>query len=189
MVLHEIYGLNEHIKGFCSKLSGEGFDVFAPDMLGLGRPFTYQEEEAAHRYFTEAAGFEKASRRITGLLHRMRKEYKNLFVAGFSAGATVAWLCGREGRCDAVFAFYGSRIRYYSEVDPACPALLFFPACEKSFDVDDLIRKLSGKNKVRAIKFDASHGFADPFCKNHCPESSERAYREMISAIACIRAF
>ncbi|MFZ5647452.1 MAG: dienelactone hydrolase family protein [Bacillota bacterium] len=184
VVIHEIYGLNQHIKGFCKKLYGQGTDVFAPDLLNRHMPFSYREEEAAHRYFIHCVGFERATEQVKGLLYRIRSRYKKVFIVGFSVGATVAWLVSRDKLCDAVVGFYGSRIRDHLYVNPVCPVLLFFPDREKSYDVDELIVVLNCKNNVSIMKFNAGHGFADPFSKSYCRESFDRACGEMLALIS-----
>ena len=36
IVIHEIYGLNQHMQGYCELLSNQGFDVICPDLLERG---------------------------------------------------------------------------------------------------------------------------------------------------------
>ncbi|WP_260320104.1 MULTISPECIES: dienelactone hydrolase family protein [Peribacillus] len=100
--------------------------------------FGYSEKEAAYRHFREKVG-------ITGALNEILIRYKHVFIIGFSAGATVAWICSEEECVDGIVGFYGSRIRNYSELVPQCPVLLFFAQEERSFDVDELISILKAK--------------------------------------------
>jgi len=44
---------------------------------------------------------------------------------------------------------------------------LFFPTDEESFNVDDLIVKLSCLDNVKVEKIQGKHGFADKFSKNY----------------------
>ncbi|KAF6598238.1 dienelactone hydrolase family protein, partial [Paenibacillus sp. EKM208P] len=39
VVLHEIYGINQHIQNFCSLLSDQGYDVICPNLLGKETPY------------------------------------------------------------------------------------------------------------------------------------------------------
>src|SRR5690606_7048825 len=97
IVLHEIYGLNQHMKDICSSLSEEGFDVFCPDLLG--RPaFDYAEEQEAYRYFMDNVGFLHAKYKVEDLIDDVRTAYEKVVIVGFSVGATVAWLCSEDGR-------------------------------------------------------------------------------------------
>ena len=47
VVLHEIYGINDHITKTCQELADSGYDVVCPDLLD-GKPFfDYAREEDA----------------------------------------------------------------------------------------------------------------------------------------------
>ncbi|MBT2664183.1 dienelactone hydrolase family protein [Bacillus sp. ISL-4] len=179
IVIHEIYGLNQHIHGFCESISKQGFDVIFPDLLERETPFDYSQEEAAYRHFMENVGFTGALHKIKEILSDIKDEYQKIFILGFSAGATVAWLCSEEEYVDGIVGYYGSRIRNYAELAPQCPALLFFPLEEPSFNVDELISALEIKN-VEVHKFSGKHGFSDPYNSNYHAESAQKAVSKMM---------
>lgn len=76
MVIHEIYGLNEHMRGFCEALSKQDFDVICPNLLGRETPFDYSQEEAAYRHFMENVGFKEALHKIRDIISDVKDEYK-----------------------------------------------------------------------------------------------------------------
>ena len=182
MVIHEIYGLNEHMQGFCEALSKQDFDVICPNLLGRETPFDYSQEEAAYRHFMENVGFKEALHKIRDIISDVKDEYKKIFIIGFSAGATVAWLCSEEECVDGIVGYYGSRIRNYVELTPQCPALLFFPQDEPSFDVDELISALEIKS-IEVHKFNGKHGFSDPYSSKYQVESAHKAFSKMMKFI------
>lgn len=185
IILHEIYGINQHIINAAEEISKNDFDVFVPDMLNIDKAFNYDEMDLAYNNFVTNVGFKNASDRIIDFIRNIRNDYANIYVIGYSVGAATAWICSSEqGLCDGIICFYGSRIRDYKEISPSCPVLLFFPEHEKSFRVDDLINILNKKEKVRAEKLYGEHGFADPFSENYCKESCLKAYKETISFIS-----
>ncbi|MBP1761443.1 MAG: DeoR family transcriptional regulator, partial [Firmicutes bacterium] len=96
VVLHEIYGINQHIKDICWQLSGHGVDVFAPHMLQNETVFDDEQEDLAYNNFFQHIGFEKAFDQVNLFLRQIRDRYSRIFVVGFSVGATVAWLCSQE---------------------------------------------------------------------------------------------
>jgi dienelactone hydrolase len=77
-------------------------------MLEQETPFDYSQEEDAYFNFMENIGFTNALVIIKSLLSEIKDGYKNIFVAGFSAGATVAWLCSEERLVDGIIGYYGS---------------------------------------------------------------------------------
>ena len=180
-MLHEIYGINQHIINICLDLSKEQVDVFAPNMLQSETMFNYDQENLAYDNFFNYVGFDRAFNQINTLLFNLRKRYNRIFVVGFSVGATIAWLCSKEQNlCNAVIGFYGSRIRDYLEVNPSCPVLLFFPTQEVSFNVSNLVGLINTKDMVFAKQLNGQHGFANPSSPNYNKQSSYQAYQDMI---------
>jgi dienelactone hydrolase len=183
IVLHEIYGVNQHIIDICEEFSKCGMDVIAPNLLKDKESFRYDQEAIAYQHFMNNIGFERAFTQVKEVLRDVGSKYQNIYVLGYSVGATLAWLCSETGLCDLVIGFYGSRIRDYLAIEPQCPALLFFPAEEKSFDVEDLISHLNGFDAIQIEKLSGKHGFADPFSRNYHKKSSMKAWLEIVSFV------
>lgn len=178
IVIHEIYGINQHMQSFCELLSKQSFDVICPNLLERETPFDYFQEEIAYRNFMENVGFAYAMHKIKDILSDVKDEYEKIFIIGFSVGATVAWLCSDEECVDGVVGYYGSRIRKYVELTPQCPTMLFFPQEEKSFNVDELISTLEN---IEIHKFNGKHGFSDPYSPQYNEESAQKAFSEMVN--------
>lgn len=167
VVLHEIYGINDHIVKVCQELHCSGFDVACPNLLGRDKPFSYNEEAAAYRHFMDNVGFKCAAKLVTDLLMKFRHQYRRILLIGYSVGATTGWLCCKdENICDGFIGFYGSRIRDYLDIVPKRPVLLFFPEEEKSFNTNELAAKLSYIKNIEVHILEGGHGFADPFSIN-----------------------
>lgn len=179
IVVHEIYGVNEHMKSFCRLLAEQGFTVSCPNLLKRESPFEYAEEGMAYRYFMDHVGFQQAAAAVKSLLIDMKENYQKVFIIGFSVGATIAWLCSEERAADGIVGYYGSRIRDYTDITPECPVLLLFPQEELSFSVDGLIQSLSQKN-VTIHKFADQHGFGDPCSSKYHMEAAETALHKVI---------
>ncbi|WP_108669339.1 dienelactone hydrolase family protein [Peribacillus acanthi] len=180
IVLHEIYGINQHIKDFSEKLAKEGFDVICPNLLERDMSFCYSEQQLAYQYFMENVGFTSANRKVNVLLSEVKSFYKKVFIIGFSIGATVAWNCSESDDIDGVIGFYGSRIRDYVKTNPKCPVLLFFPSEEKSFELDKLITMLNKKDII-TFKMEGKHGFGDPYSAKYLEESAKITYFEIVN--------
>lgn len=96
IVIHEIYGINQHIKNFCDILSKQDFDVICPNLLEREQSFDYSEEKIAYHNFMETVGFSDAADKIKNLLAGVKNKYQKIYIIGFSVGATIAWLCSEE---------------------------------------------------------------------------------------------
>jgi Dienelactone hydrolase and related enzymes len=187
IVLHEIYGINEHITKTCRGLADAGYDVVCPDLLDGRPPYDYSREEEAYRYFLNFAGLEPSAKRVAFLARQEEREYRHIFLLGYSAGATIAWLCGGDfGKYDGslvysgIICYYGSRIRDYTELMPKCPALLLFAEEEKAFDPLQLSSDL-GKEKTEVHILKGMHGFADPYSPNYNKASAAEANQITVS--------
>ena len=178
IVLHEIYGINQHIRTVCEYYKMSGFDVICPNLLNLNQSFDYTLEEEAYKYFIQNVGFDLASQQVKNIMERVRPKYKQVFILGFSIGATIAWLCSdSNANCEGIVGYYGSRIRDYLYIKPKCKTLLIFPSREKSFKVNDLICNLDKKTNVSVHMIYGNHGFSDPFSKNYYAKSFQDGER------------
>lgn len=183
VLVHEIYGVNRHMEYVQTRLSAHHFVVACPNLLDQSGTFDYAEESIAYRNFMQL-GFVSAANRLKSVLRELRPLYRNVYVVGYSVGATTGWLCsGEEGLMDGFVGFYGSRIRDYLSVTPQCPALLFFPTEEIAFDVDDLVNQLR-QQKYAVSQFDGKHGFADPDNANYSPEADRQSFNELLRFIS-----
>lgn len=173
IILHEIYGINQHIKKVCKDYKNAGFDVICPNLLNRNQAFDYNAQEEAYQYFIKNVGFKLATGKVKDIILQASHQYKHIFILGFSIGATIAWLCSDSSGLEngGVIGYYGSRIRDYLYIEPKCKTLLIFSSIEKSFIVEDLIGILNKKEKVSVHMLQGKHGFSDPFSKNYCDKS------------------
>lgn len=160
-----------------------GFDVLCPNLYPVDKRFSYDQEQEAYDYFINNIGFSNAAHIIQVLIKENKENYQQVFLTGFSIGATVAWLCSDKVPVDGIVCFYGSRIRDYIQIVPRCPALLLFPSEEKSFDIQALLKKLNRKEKVYIQLFDANHGFANPYSSEFCKKSFDESFRLISSML------
>jgi dienelactone hydrolase len=174
IVLHEVYGVNQHMQKVCEKLSKQEYDIICPNLIGLNQPFNYDSQEEAYQYFISNIGFDSAVQKVKQVIIEAKKQYKHIYLLGYSIGATIAWLCSaEENMCDGIIGYYGSRIRDYTSIAPKCPVLLIFAAEENSFNVQELVNSIEKRN-VDIHILNGKHGFANPFSNTYCVESFEK---------------
>ncbi|CAM3907158.1 hypothetical protein BS11774_08180 [Bacillus subtilis] len=161
ILVHEIYGVNSHMKKMGRLIKMAGYDVLTPNLLGEDEVYTLQEEKTAYEQFTKHERLKTGETIIQNMIRQ--NAGRHIFVIGFSVGATIAWKCSSMPEVSGSVCYYGSRRDSLHHV-PACPVLLFFPNYEPSFDVALLIKKLREKQHthLEIYQFDALHGFANP---------------------------
>lgn len=178
IVLHEIYGINPHIKWICEQYLAAGFNVLCPNFMNSSDYFPYSREEEAYQYFVKHIGFSSMAHEVKTILMKARSDYKYVFLLGFSVGATAAWICSETDKAaDGVICYYGSRIRDYQNISPKCPILLILAKEEKSFNVAELTSALGQKQFVSVHVINGKHGFSDPFSKHYNEQSQQRAQK------------
>ena len=175
VLLHEIYGVNNHIQQYKSEFIALGYDVYCPNLLQLEQPFPYVEEQQAYAHFMNDIGFEQSFAQVQNLILELKYTYKEIHLVGFSIGATIAWLCSELAGVTSVVGYYGSRIRNYLDINPACPVLLIYGQSEQSFDVASLVERLTDKN-IQVQTYEGHHGFTDPYSRHYNQQSSTQAF-------------
>lgn len=179
IVVHEIYGINQHIEDVCQSLRRLNFDVICPNLLETETPYDYSQEKAAYENFMKNVGLINAANKIKRLISVIKSDYQKVFILGFSVGATIAWLCSEDTSVNGIVGYYGSRIRNYLGISPQCPTLLIFPQDEVSFEVNELILTLD-KDKIDIYKAIGKHGFSDPYSSMYNSESAQISFNKMV---------
>ncbi|BCB04129.1 hypothetical protein KH172YL63_22620 [Bacillus sp. KH172YL63] len=177
ILIHEIHGVNDHMHDITKRIRNLGVDVLCPNLYPSGTPEGESEEDHYKSYF-QHIGIKKAKNTVIELVDENRKNYRNIYVIGFSVGATVAWLCSEHQYISGVICYYGSRIRDYVHINPTCPTHLFFSDVEKSFDVRHLSKEIEQKENdyISLHLFHAFHGFANPYSQTFCQNAFHQSF-------------
>ncbi|WP_369900069.1 dienelactone hydrolase family protein [Bacillus manliponensis] len=165
LLVHEIYGVNEHMKHVSRFMKSCRMDVYCPNLLTRDEPYSYEKEEDAYNDFMMNVGIQKGVHVIQQYVKKLKCHYERVYLLGYSVGATIAWLCSEDDLVDGIIGYYGSRIRDYVHIEPKCPVLLFFSETEKSFNVQHLVKVLHHKENehIRVHIFPVKHGYANPY--------------------------
>jgi len=110
LVLHAWWGLNDTIKKFCTRLAGEGFTAFAPDLYHGKLATTIPEAEALRDALDWKKSIPEISAAAENLQERSGDPEKSLAVIGFSLGAFFALNLSTTDpeRIEKVIVFYGT---------------------------------------------------------------------------------
>lgn len=182
IVLHEIYGVNNHMAYYRQVFEQQQMNVYIPNLLNRAKVFSYDEEEKAYEYFMKEVGFEKAKKIVEELIDTLAKQYDFIQLVGFSVGATVAWLCSEHPAVQKVLCFYGSRIRSYTNVIPKVPVYIVFGEYEMSFNPNELRMELSEHPLVTFDIVEGTHGFANPYNQRYSKQVTEQIVQRWLEA-------
>jgi carboxymethylenebutenolidase len=166
VVLHEAWGLDDHIRGVCARLAREGFVALAPDLFD-GR--LARDVAEAHRLVAaleDARVLADLDGAVQALLCHAAVDGAKLGVLGFCMGGHFALVAGsRNRRIGAVVDFYG--LFASPPLDPGAleaPLLAIF-AEHDEFIAADAIERLRGDLAARAkpasvhVQPGVHHGF------------------------------
>ncbi|MEK4932336.1 MULTISPECIES: dienelactone hydrolase family protein [Bacillus] len=178
VVVHEIYGVNDHMQHVIDRFTSSHIDVFCPNLLQSQHAFHYSDEEKAYQHFMNHTGFDYGKNQIKKFITGLSNSYTHIGLIGFSVGATIAWLCSNNPKIDFIIGCYGSRIRDYVHIKPTCATLLIFPEQEASFSVSSLIQTLQQQNNplLKINQLHGEHGFLNPYTEKYNEHSTKQAY-------------
>lgn len=182
ILIHEIYGINDHMKRMIDHFEKAGFEVYCPHLLGQVKHFPYASENEAYGYFMNKVGFDESVKSVLNVAKELKTKNPkiNIFLLGFSVGATIAWRCSQYDQLfTGVIGFYGSRIRDYVDITPACKTLLFFPEVEASFNPREVASVLEKKDELRVTIVEGKHGFANPYSAAFHAKSKNCCFQEI----------
>lgn len=139
LLLQEIFGINDNIRGLAEKLADRGFVVLAPDMFWrLERRFESKDESRLDEAMAlvQRLDFGLAGQDMAATVARLRALpgcTGRVGAVGFCLGGTLAYLAAAtakpDGRgIDAAVSYYGSGIHGMLELAPAieCPVLMHY---------------------------------------------------------------
>jgi carboxymethylenebutenolidase len=182
LVIHEWWGLNDHIRHWTDRIASGGYVALAVDLYGGTVATTPDEAMAAMRAVDEAAATESIRRAVAFLESDPRT------AAASGARGVIGWCFGggwslegalRVGGFDAVVVYYGRPVTDVERLRTlGAPLLGVFGNQDESIPparVDEFERALGEAGVEHEIlRFDAPHAFANP--------SGPRYHREAAAA-------
>jgi len=107
VLIQEWWGLIGQIKGMCDKLSGEGYNVLAPDLYG-GTAIEYHDLEGAEREMTSLDFLGATDQLVRGAALHLGKGGAKVGLTGYCLGGAVTILGAvRVPEIAAAVCFYG----------------------------------------------------------------------------------
>ena len=164
VLLHEIYGVNTHIRGLADALADEGYAVRVPalfDRAEKGVELDYSAAGAEHGCFLrDQIGWDAPLLDVAGAMETL-KGFGRIAVVGESYGATLAWRAAAKLPLAAAVCGSPGHLGEFLAEAPICPVLIHFGARDPAtpLDVRDRARTIAA---VTAFDYDAGHAFTCP---------------------------
>jgi dienelactone hydrolase len=158
IIASDIFGRTPQLEELACRISPNIDDMTIVDPYqGIDKQFI--DEQTAYDYFQKNIGIEQYQKVILKIINQSSD---NLILIGFSVGAAAIWnLSDKVINPEKMRAvcFYGSQIRYSTDINPDMKMTLIFPEHEPHFEVKNLISQLSQKKNVDCKTSPFLHGF------------------------------
>ncbi|MFZ6847855.1 hypothetical protein [Undibacterium sp. RuRC25W] len=143
----------------------------------------FRTEQDAYQAFIIDGGIARYAEK----LQRICSQHDHLrFIIGFSAGASALWINSEHVHMQKIHTavlFYGSRIRDYRDIKPACPVRLIFAEHEVAFATTELVSDLHQRGYPVELVKGTKHGFMNAYSRGYCVKSQTRYTAELIALL------
>ncbi|MEZ5964400.1 MAG: dienelactone hydrolase family protein [Planctomycetota bacterium] len=185
VVIHEWWGLNEHVKHWADRLAADGYAALAVDLYG-GKVATTAEEASATMRAVDEAAAEKTLLAAHAFLHddpRVQASKRGCIGWCFGGGWSLR-LAMAAPDLDAAVIYYGRL-----ETDPTKLAAIRAPLLgvfgnrdrgipKESVDAFAAAMKTAGRTAT-ILRYDADHAFANPSGARYDATAAAAAWQEV----------
>ena len=186
VVIQEIFGVNDNIRGYCDRFAAAGYVALAPalfDREKAGIELGYTAETVTQgREIRARVGWDGPIMDVEASLAALEKDTAKVGVTGYCWGGSLAWLAACRFKPACAVGYYGGQIIQFADETPGCPVILHFGALDKNIPLSD-VEAIRAKHPDVPIYVyqEAGHGFDCEARGDFHPPSSQLA-RERSSA-------
>ena len=207
IVVHEIFGVNEHIKDVARRFARQGMKVFAPDLFSSSALWPTKEPERENLDVMRKVWASIPDAELMADLDRLYAKIQtlpgcssNVGVIGYCMGGAIAFMFAcHESRLSYVIDYYG-RIRYgitfdTKPKDPVdyivplkAPVLALFSGKDELIPADHIAffsqrMEELGKSFQLKVYENSNHAFFNDRRPNYDAEASEDAWQRTLAFI------
>lgn len=190
VVIHEAFGLNDHIKDVCRRFADEGYAALGVDLfqgcnraICLARMFSGAMAGNLNHF-----GVPALREALDQLAARPEVDSNRLGAIGFCMGGSIVltWAC-TEQRLRAIAPFYGSAPRPREAVKRLCPVVGSWPGKDFTTNAAGILEtelSLAGVPHDLRIYPGAKHAFFNDQWRNYEPEAAADAWDRVLTFFA-----
>ncbi len=163
VIMHEAFGMNDHIRDMCEWYAAEGYLALAPALYdrvekGVEVPGYSDEDLVRGRELRQGVEWEPSvadMRTVIGLA----RDAGAVGVVGYCWGGSLAWLAATRCGADAAVSYYGGQIIQFIDERPGCPFMAHFAEHDVHVPPESAAMVQRHHPGVPVYMYDANHGF------------------------------
>lgn len=184
ILLHDDWGLSEHMRALAHRFAEVGYYVMIPDLFEGNRATNQIQADALEIRYKDLA-----LPKVVAALRALETHHKcnsKMAVLGWDLGAEVATeLCLERPDIMAGIAFYGDIQRYFARLDQLdCPMLQIYGADDPltPSNVEPLREKLGASKQPHEVVVypEADHGFYNDMIPSYNAEAAQNAWQKIL---------
>ena len=162
VILQEIFGLTDQLKGVVRAYAQDGYDTIFPCVYDRVAPGTVVPFSDPNRGRDMAYGLdlEKVTLDIAAAVAKVQNEH-GVSVLGFCWGGGVIVRAAAELKLRGAIAFYGTRLPTYLHHQPKCPLLFHFGATDPNSTPEIIEQVRKAFPTAETYIYEAGHAFAN----------------------------
>ncbi len=185
VVLQEIFGLTDQLKGVVRAYARDGYDTIFPcvyDRVAPGTVVPFSEPDRG-RDLAYGLPLDKVMLDVGAAVERVRGPH-GVSVLGFCWGGGVIVRAAAELDLRGAIAFYGTRLPTYLEFKPRCPLLFHFGARDPNSPPDTIeaVRRAFPSAEIHI--YEAGHAFANEVRPTYVEDAAKTARDRTLAFLA-----
>ena len=189
VILQEIFGITDQLKGVVRSYARDGYDTIIPALYDRVAPGTVVPFADASRGRDLAYGLplDKVMLDVAAAAQRVRGPH-GVSVLGFCWGGGVIVRAAAEIDLRGAIAFYGTRLPTYLDCKPKCPLLFHFGKTDPNSTPEIIDQVLKAFPSAETHNYDAGHAFANEVRPAYVEQAAKLARSRTLDFLAKVHA-
>ena len=189
IILQEIFGLTDQLKGVVRSYAQDGYDTICPcvyDRVAPGTVVPFSEAERG-RDLAYSLALDKVILDIAAAAACVKNPH-GVSVLGFCWGGGVVIRAAAEVELRGAIAFYGTRLPTYLDCKPKCPLLFHFGATDPNSTPEIIAKVRQALPAAETHLYEAGHAFANDVRPTYVAAAADAARARTLGFLARVHA-
>ena len=186
VILQEIFGVTDQLKGIAQMYAAQGYDVAIPALFDRQQPGAVIpfDEGPKGRDLMLAADLEETMMDTDAAVQALKAKGHKVGVMGFCWGGGLALRAAQKLEVDAAVAFYGTRLPQYLDSPLKAPLLGHFGTKDDHTPKEMLDEAQEYLPEMEMHMYEAGHAFANDARPSYVPEAAALAHERTLAFFA-----